>query len=148
MTTQTPNPNDQTAELVATRQAFGEALYELMKEREDVVALTADLGESLRLLKIRDEMPERFIDTGVAEANMAGVAAGLALGGYVPFAGTFGVFMTRAFDHIRVQVCQNHTSPYGLRGAGPHRPMGFAGQAPLRPMGFAGQVVNLASMSS
>lgn len=95
-------------ELVATRQAFGEALYELMRERGDVVALTADLGESLRMLKIRDDMPERFFDTGVAEANMAGVAAGLALGGLVPFAGTFGVFMTRAFDHIRVQVCQNN----------------------------------------
>lgn len=95
-------------ELVATRQAFGEGLYELMKTDESVIALTADLGESLRMLKIRDEMPERFIDTGVAEANMAGVAAGLALAGYVPFAGTFGVFLTRAFDHIRVQVCQNN----------------------------------------
>jgi transketolase len=97
--------NDQ---LIATRQAFGEALYDLMKENEQVVALTADLGESLRMLKIRDEMPERFFDTGVAEANMAGMAAGLALGGYVPFAGTFAVFMTRAFDHIRMQVCQNN----------------------------------------
>jgi transketolase len=95
------------SELIATRQAFGEALYELMKSDERVVALTADLGESLRMLKIRDDMPERFIDTGVAEANMAGVAAGLALGGFVPVAGTFGVFMTRAFDHIRVQICQN-----------------------------------------
>jgi transketolase len=97
--------NDQ---LVATRQAFGEGLFELMKANEQVVALTADLGESLRMLKIRDEMPERFFDTGVAEANMAGMAAGLALGGYVPFAGTFAVFMTRAFDHIRLQICQNN----------------------------------------
>lgn len=82
--------------------------YELMKHDERVIALTADLGESLRMLKIRDDMPERFIDTGVAEANMAGVAAGLALGGFVPIAGTFGVFITRAFDHIRVQICQNN----------------------------------------
>lgn len=95
-------------ELVATRQAFGETLYELMQEDEKIVALTADLGESLRMLKIRDDMPERFIDTGVAEANMAGVAAGLAIGGYVPVAGTFAVFMTRAFDHVRVQICQNN----------------------------------------
>lgn len=95
-------------ELISTRQAFGEELYELMRERADVMALTADLGESLRMLRIREEMPERFLDVGVAEANMAGVAAGLALGGLVPFAGTFGVFMTRAFDHIRVQVCQNN----------------------------------------
>src|SRR3989344_2534322 len=95
------------SELVATRQAFGEALFDLMKENERVVALTADLGESLRLLDIREQKPERFFDVGVAEANMAGMAAGFALGGYVPFAGTFGVFMTRAFDHIRLQVGQN-----------------------------------------
>lgn len=95
-------------ELIATRQAFGEELHALMKENEKVVALTADLGESLRMLGIRDEMPDRFFDTGVAEANMAGVAAGLALQGYVPFAGTFAVFLTRAFDHIRLQVCQNN----------------------------------------
>lgn len=95
------------SELIATRQAFGETLYELMKSNEKVVALTADLGESLRMLKIREEMPERFIDTGVAEANMAGISAGLALAGYVPVAGTFAVFLTRAFDHIRMQICQN-----------------------------------------
>ncbi len=97
-----------TEELKATRQAFGEALFELMKRNEKVVALTADLGESLRMLSIREEMPERFIDVGVAEANMAGLAAGLAMEGYVPVAGTFAVFMTRAYDHIRVQVCQNN----------------------------------------
>ncbi len=97
-----------TNELIATRQAFGETLYELMKKDEKIIALTADLGESLRMLKIRDGLPERFIDTGVAEANMAAIAAGLALGGYVPVAGTFAVFMTRAFDHIRMQVCQNN----------------------------------------
>lgn len=96
------------SELIATRQAFGETLYELMKSDEKVVALTADLGESLRMLKIREEMPERFIDTGVAEANMAGISAGLALAGYVPVAGTFAVFLTRAFDHIRMQICQNN----------------------------------------
>lgn len=95
-------------ELIATRQAFGEELTALMKENEQVVALTADLGESLRILDIRDQMPERFFDTGVAEANMAGMAAGLALQGFIPFAGTFGIFMTRAFDHIRMQVCQNN----------------------------------------
>lgn len=95
-------------ELIATRQAFGEELYQLMQENKQVVALTADLGESLRMLKIRDEMPERFFDTGVAEANMAGIAAGLALRGFIPFAGTFAVFMTRAFDHIRMQICQNN----------------------------------------
>lgn len=95
-------------ELIATRQAFGEELTVLMQENEQVVALTADLGESLRMLDARDQFPERFFDVGVAEANMAGMAAGLALQGLIPFAGTFGVFMTRAFDHIRMQVCQNN----------------------------------------
>lgn len=94
--------------LVSTRQAFGEALHDLMKENEKLVAVTADVGESIRMLPIRDEMPERYFDTGVAESNMVGLAAGLALGGLIPFAGTFAVFMTRAFDHIRVQVCQNN----------------------------------------
>lgn len=93
---------------MATRQAFGETLLEVMKINKKVVALTADLGESLRMLKVQEEMPDRFFDTGVAEANMVGIAAGLALGGYVPVAGTFAVFITRAFDHIRMQICQNN----------------------------------------
>lgn len=95
-------------EMIATRQAFGEGLFELMKRNKKIVALTADLGESLRMLNIREKMPDRFIDTGVAEANMAGMAAGLALAGYIPVAGTFAVFLTRAFDHIRLQICQNN----------------------------------------
>lgn len=105
-------------ELIATRQAFGEELTKLMEENERVVALTADLGESLRMLDIRDQMPERFFDTGVAEANMAGMAAGLSLQGFIPFAGTFGIFMTRAFDHIRMQICQNdvHAIMVGSHG--------------------------------
>lgn len=97
-------------ELVATRQAFGETLFKVMQKRDDVVALTADLGESLRMLSIRDEMPDRFLDVGVAEANMVGIAAGLAISGYVPVAATFGVFLTRGFDHIRMQICQNNLS--------------------------------------
>lgn len=103
---------------LSTRQAFGESLFEIMKNDERVVALTADLGESLRMLKIRDEFPERFLDVGVAEANMTGVAAGLAMSGFVPVAGTFAVFMTRAFDHIRMQICQNslHAIMVGSHG--------------------------------
>jgi len=95
-------------ELLSTRQAFGEELLELMRKEERIFALTADLGESLKMLKVQEEFPHRFLDTGVAEANMAGVAAGLALGGFVPVAGTFAVFLARAFDHIRLQICQNN----------------------------------------
>ncbi len=94
--------------LEATRQAFGEALFEEMKINPKVFALTADVGESLRMMKIKEELPDRLIDTGVAESNMIGISAGLALKGYVPVAGAFACFMTRAYDHIRVQICQNN----------------------------------------
>jgi len=97
-----------TQELQATRQAFGDTLTALAGERDDVVAVTADLAESLRMLDIRDQHPERFLDVGVAEANMVGISAGLAMQGYVPVAATFAVFLTRAYDHIRMQICQNN----------------------------------------
>ncbi len=92
----------------ATREAFGEALAAVMEKNRKVVALTADLGESLRMLKIREKFGERFVDVGVAEANMTGIAAGLAIRGYKPVAGAFASFLPRAFDHIRVQICQNN----------------------------------------
>lgn len=98
----------ESAQKMSTRDAFGDELFKVMKENDRVVALTADLGESMRMLPIREEMNERYFEVGVAEANMVGLAAGLTLGGYIPFAGTFAVFMTRAFDHIRMQVCQNN----------------------------------------
>lgn len=118
-------------ELLSTRQAFGEALYEIMKNDERVFALTADLGESLKMGKIMEEFPERFIDTGVAEANMAGVVAGLALGGFIPVAGSFAVFLTRAFDHIRLQICQNnlHVIIVGSHGGVSNAPDGGSAHA-------------------
>ena len=118
-------------ELLSTRQAFGEALYEIMKNDERVFALTADLGESLKMGKIMEEFPERFIDTGVAEANMVGVAGGLALGGYIPVAGSFAVFLTRAYDHIRMQICQNnlHVIIVGSHGGVSNAPDGGSAHA-------------------
>ena len=101
---------DPCSEKVALRDAFGEALLTLGKENPRVVALTADLAESLRMVKFEEAFPERFLDVGVAEENLAGVAAGLALGGFIPFAGSFGCFLTRAFDHVRVSICQNNLS--------------------------------------
>lgn len=118
-------------EQLSTRQAFGEALYEIMKNDERVFALTADLGESLKMAKIMEEFPERFLDAGVAEANMTGVAAGLALGGFIPVAGSFAVFLTRAFDHIRLQVCQNslHVIIVGSHGGVSNAPDGGSAHA-------------------
>lgn len=90
------------------RDAFGEALLELAKVNPKVLALTADLGASVRLDKFAQEFPERFINFGVAEANMIGAAAGLALEGFIPYTTSFAVFTPgRCFDHIRVSVCQN-----------------------------------------
>jgi len=118
-------------ELLSTRQAFGETLYEIMKKDKRVFALTADLAESLKILKVKESFPERFIDTGVAEANMVGVSAGLAIAGHIPVASTFAVFMTRAYDHIRLQVCQNnlHVILVGSHGGVSNAPDGGSAHA-------------------
>jgi transketolase len=90
------------------RDAFGEAMFELGQANPKVMALTADLGSSVRLDKFAESYPERFINVGVAEANLIGTAAGLALEGFIPFATSFAVFVPgRCFDQIRVSVCQN-----------------------------------------
>ncbi|MDY0349422.1 MAG: transketolase C-terminal domain-containing protein [Tenuifilaceae bacterium] len=92
-----------------TRSGFGEGLYELGKTNPKVVALCADLIGSLKMNKFVAENPTRFFQTGVAEANMTGVAAGLANGGYIPFAGTFAAFATgRVYDQIRQSVAYSN----------------------------------------
>ena len=92
-----------------TRSGFGEALYELAKENSDIVALCADLTGSLKMDKFAKEFPERFIQTGIAEANMIGIAAGLTIDGKIPFAGTFATFASgRVYDQIRVSVAYSN----------------------------------------
>lgn len=101
-----------------TRSGFGDALYELGKENSKVVALCADLTGSLKMNAFEKEFPERFFQTGIAEANMIGMAAGLATAGYIPFTGTFANFSTgRVYDQIRqsvayskknVKICASH----------------------------------------
>ncbi len=89
----------------ATRDGFGRALVELGQTNKDVIVLSADLTESTRANWFRDKFPERFISHGVAEQDMIGTAAGLALSGKIPFACTFGAFASgRAWDQIRVSV--------------------------------------------
>ena len=93
----------------ATRAGFGEAMVVLGSDNEDVVALCADLSGSLKLGEFIKTWPERFFQSGVAEQNMVGMAAGLALSGKIPFAASFGVFMpTRTMDQIRISVCYNN----------------------------------------
>ncbi len=101
-----------------TRSGFGDALYELGKEDERVVGLCADLTGSLKMNAFADNFPDRFFQTGVAEANMIGMAAGLTIGGKIPFTGTFANFSTgRVYDQIRqsiaysgknVKICASH----------------------------------------
>ncbi len=88
------------------RDGFGEALVELGKHSSRVVVLTADLSESTRTHLFAREFPERFINVGVAEQNMMGIAAGLAQSGKIPFITSYGVFSPgRNWDQLRVSVC-------------------------------------------
>tara|TARA_R110002124_G_scaffold287089_1_gene470391 strand:- start:168403 stop:169356 length:954 start_codon:yes stop_codon:yes gene_type:complete len=101
-----------------TRSGFGAGLTELGKKNEDVVALCADLTGSLKMDDFKENHPERFFQTGIAEANMMGIAAGMTIGGKIPFTGTFANFSTgRVYDQIRqsiaysgknVKICASH----------------------------------------
>jgi len=101
-----------------TRSGFGAGLSELGKTNPNVVALCADLIGSLKMDDFKKNHPERFIQVGIAEANMIGIAAGLTIGGKIPFTGTFANFSTgRVYDQIRqsvaysdknVKICASH----------------------------------------
>ncbi|MFI5217916.1 MAG: transketolase family protein [Bacteroidia bacterium] len=101
-----------------TRSGFGAGLLELGKTNPNVVALAADLAGSLKMDAFQKEFPDRFFQCGVAEANMMGIAAGLTIGGKIPFTGTFANFSTgRVYDQIRqsiaysnknVKICASH----------------------------------------
>jgi len=94
-----------------TRSGFGAGLLEAGKADANVLALTADLKGSLKMDAFAAEFPERFIQCGIAEANMVGAAAGLALTGKVPFIGSFAEFVTgRVYDQIRQEVGYGHTN--------------------------------------
>ncbi|MDR7518536.1 MAG: transketolase family protein, partial [Armatimonadota bacterium] len=91
----------------ATRDAYGEALVEVARDHPQVVALTGDLRDSNRLEAFAAAFPDRFIECGIAEQNMIGVAAGLAACGRIPFVSSFAVFSPgRCYDQIRVLVAQ------------------------------------------
>jgi len=90
----------------ATRDGFGEGLVELGRTRPEVVVLSGDLGDSTRAIWFQKEFPNRFFEVGIAEQDMIGMAAGFALSGKIPFACSFGVFVTgRAWEQIRTSVC-------------------------------------------
>lgn len=101
-----------------TRGGFGEGIYEIGKENPDVVVLTADLAGSMKLGPFIKDFPERYVQCGIAEANMIGIAAGLTIGGKIPYTTTFANFSTgRVYDQIRqsvaysgknVKICASH----------------------------------------
>ena len=101
-----------------TRSGFGVGLLELGKSNKNVLALCADLTGSLKMNEFKNEFPERFFQIGIAEANMMGIAAGMTIGGKIPFTGTFANFSTgRVYDQIRqsiaysgknVKICASH----------------------------------------
>lgn len=101
-----------------TRSGFGEGLLEAGKRNDKVVGLCADLTGSLKMGDFQKAFPERFFQVGIAEANMIGLAAGLSIGGFIPFTGTFANFSTaRVYDQIRqvvaysnknVKICASH----------------------------------------
>lgn len=108
----------QPTESKDTRSGFGQGLLEAGQANEQVVGLCADLTGSLKMNAFKDAFPERFFQVGIAEANMMGVAAGMTIGGKVPFTGTFANFSTgRVYDQIRqsiayseknVKICASH----------------------------------------
>lgn len=101
-----------------TRSGFGDGIVEAARTNANIVALTADLAGSLKLNQFIKEFPERFVQCGISEANMMGVAAGLTIGGKIPFTTTFANFSTgRVYDQIRqsiaysgknVKICASH----------------------------------------
>lgn len=101
-----------------TRSGFGDGIVEVARKNNDIVALTADLGGSMKLQQFTKEFPDRFIQCGIAEANMMGIAAGLTIGAKIPYTTTFANFSTgRVYDQIRqsiaysnknVKICASH----------------------------------------
>lgn len=101
-----------------TRSGFGDGIVEAARKNANVVALTADLAGSMKLNQFMKEFPERFVQCGIAEANMIGIAAGLTIGGKIPYTTTFANFSTgRVYDQIRqsvaysgknVKICASH----------------------------------------
>ncbi len=122
------------SKLTATRDAYGEALAELGRTNEAVVVLDADLSKSTKTAVFAKAFPNRFFNMGIAEQNLLGTAAGLSLGGKIPFASTFAVFATgRAFEQIRntiaypklnVKIAASHAGLTVGEDGGSHQSVG------------------------
>lgn len=104
--------------MIANRIAYGETLIELAKERKDILVLDADACKSTGTLQVLQQMPDHFIQCGIAEQNMMGIAAGLAMAGKTPFVATFAVFTCmRAVEQVRNAICYSKSN---VKIAGTH----------------------------
>src|SRR3990170_6814301 len=113
-----PKLYDPEVEQVPTRNGYGEGLVALGEKNPNVIVLTGDLSESTRANMFEEKFPERFIECGVAEQNMMGIAAGLALSGKIPFVSSYAVFVPgRCWDQLRVSVCYSKAN---VKVAGAH----------------------------
>lgn len=113
-----PKLFEKDVEQIPTRDGYGDGLVFLGGNNPNVVVLTGDLAESTRALKFGEKYPERFIECGVAEQNMMGIAAGLALEGKIPFISSYAVFVPgRSWDQFRVSVCYTNAN---VKVAGAH----------------------------
>jgi len=102
---------EKNLKMIPTRNGYGEGLVELGKNNKDIVVLCADISDSTKSGMFRDAYPDRFIQTGIAEQNMMGLAVGLALTGKIPFVSTYAVFCPGLnWSQIRVNVCQNNAN--------------------------------------
>ncbi len=116
---------------IATREAFGQALAKLAQENENVVALSADLANSVKSAAMKKIAPERHYNFGIAEANMIGAAAGMAANGKIPYATSFAMFASgRAFDqvrnmigypHLNVKICASHSGLSAVENGATHQ---------------------------
>jgi transketolase len=113
-----PKLYDKDIRMIPTRNGYGDGLLALGKKNSNVVVLTGDLSESTRAEGFQKSYPDRFIECGVAEQNMMGVAAGLALAGKIPFVSSYAVFVPgRSWDQLRVSVCYSKSN---VKIAGAH----------------------------
>lgn len=93
---------------VPMRDGYGQALLQMCAERKDIMVMDADVAKSTRSAWVHDKFPDRFLDMGICEQDLVGTAAGMALGGMIPFVSTYCVFLAgRAWDQIRTTVCYN-----------------------------------------
>jgi len=133
----------------ATREAFGRTLVELGRENKDIVAVDADLSKSTMTVYFQKEFPDRFFSCGIAEANMIGVGAGLAMAGKIPFVASFSVFaMNKGFEQMRICAAYGRSN---LKVVGTHSGISIGEDGPsqmsMEEIGLACSLVGFVVMA-